>query len=198
MAGIILNIANALMITASVLHACRKVKKNNGKLGEVFRYFTVLSNVFCALASAAAAVSAAAGGISFGVSVIKYTATCAVTVTMLTVFVFLAPTVGSLAPLIQEQDLYLHLICPSLAAATYLLFDGTAMPFSFTLIGTSPVLLYGLLYLYKIMYAPEEKRWEDFYTFNRGGKWPISFAAMLLGAFLISIVLRAAGTLRGT
>ena len=197
MAGIILNIANALMITASVIYACRKVKKNNGKLGEVFRYFTVLSNVFCALASAAAAVSAAAGGISFGVSVFKYTATCAVTVTMLTVFVFLAPTVGSLGPLIQEQDLYLHLICPSLAAATYLLFDGTAMPFSFTLIGTSPVLLYGLLYLYKIMYAPEEKRWEDFYTFNRGGKWPISFAAMLLGAFLISIVLRAAGMLRG-
>lgn len=197
MAGIILNIANALMITASVIYACRKVKKNNGALGEVFRYFTVLSNVFCALASAAAAVSAAAGGISFRVSVFKYTATCAVTVTMLTVFVFLAPTVGSLAPLIQEQDLYLHLICPSLAAATYLLFDAAAMPFSFTLIGTSPVLLYGLFYLYKIMYAPEEKRWEDFYTFNRGGKWPISFAAMLLGAFLISIVLRAAGMLRG-
>ena len=198
MAGIILNIANALMITASVLHACRKVKKNNGKLGEVFRYFTVLSNVFCALASAAAAVSSAAGGISFGVSVFKYTATCAVTVTMLTVFVFLAPTVGSLGPLIQEQDLYLHLICPSLAAATYLLFDRAAMPFSFTLIGTSPVLLYGLVYLYKIMYAPEEKRWEDFYTFNRGGKWLLSFAAMLLGAFLISAALRAAGMLRGT
>ena len=60
------------------------------------------------------------------------------------------------------------------------------------------MLLYGLFYLYKIMYAPEEKRWEDFYTFNRGGKWPISFAAMLLGGFLISIVLRAAGMLRGT
>ena len=176
MAGIILNIANALMITASVLYACRKVKKNNGKLGEVFRYFTVLSNVFC---------------------VIKYTATCAVTVTMLTVFVFLAPTVGSLAPLIREQDLYLHLICPSVAVATYLLYDGAAMPFSFTLLGTSPVLLYGLFYLYKIMYAPEKERWEDFYTFNRGGKWPISFAAMLLGAFLISAALRAAGMLRG-
>ncbi len=196
MAGIILNIANALMITVSVLHACRKVKKNNGKLGEVFRYFTVLSNVFCALASLAAAVSAGTGGISFGVSVLKYAATCAVTVTMLTVFVFLAPTVGSLTPLIQEQDLYLHLICPALAAATYILYDGAAMPFSFTLLGTAPVLLYGLLYLYKIMYAPEEKRWEDFYTFNRGGKWPISFAAMLLGAFLISIVLRAVGMLR--
>ena len=37
MAGIILNIANALMITASVIYACRKVKKDNGKLGEVFR-----------------------------------------------------------------------------------------------------------------------------------------------------------------
>ena len=57
------------------------------------------------------------------------------------------------------------------------------------------MLLYGLLYLYKVLYAPEEKRWDDFYTFNREGKWPVSFAAMLLGAFLISVALWAMGKL---
>ena len=59
------------------------------------------------------------------------------------------------------------------------------------LLGTLPVLLYGIYYLYRVVYAPQEKRWEDFYTFNRGGKWPIAFAAMVIAAFVISVVLRA-------
>ena len=192
MTGIILNIVNTVMIALVVLYACMKKKKNNETCGEIFRYFTVLSNILCALASFAAAVSAAAGGISFGVSVFKYVATCAVTVTMVTVFVFLGPSFGSLKPLLQGQELFLHLICPLIAIASYCLFDRTDMPFSFTLLGTLPVLCYGLFYMYKILYAPEAKRWEDFYTFNREGKWPISFAAMLLGALLIGIALRAA------
>ncbi|MBQ6293797.1 MAG: hypothetical protein IJK77_08020 [Lachnospiraceae bacterium] len=195
MIGIILNVLNALLITAAVLWACRRVKKKNEPLGALFRYFTVLSNVLCAAASAAAAVSAAAGGISFGVSVFKYVGTCAVTVTLLTVLVFLAPALGSLKPLLEKQDLFLHLICPLVAIASYCLFDRAAMPFSFTLLGVAPVFCYGLFYLYKVVYAPEDKRWDDFYTFNRDGKWPVSFAAMLIGGFLISIALRAAGSI---
>ena len=194
MIGIILNIANTIMITAAVLFICRKVKKKNESVGTVFRYFTTLSNVLCALASAAAAVSTAAGGISFGVSVFKYVGTCAVTVTLVTVFVFLAPALGGLKPLLEEEGLFLHLICPLIAIVSYCLFDRAAMPFSFTLLGVAPVLFYGLLYLYKVVYTAEEKRWDDFYTFNRDGKWPVSFAAMLLGAFLISVALRAAGS----
>lgn len=193
MIGIILNIANAVMITAAVLWACRRVRKKNESVGVLFRYFTVLSNVLCALASAAAAVSAATGGISFSVSVFKYVGTCAVTVTLLTVLAFLAPAIGGLKLLLEKQDLYLHLICPLVAIVSYCLFDRAAMPFSFTLLGVSPVFCYGLFYLYKVVYAPEGKRWDDFYTFNRDGKWPVSFAAMLLGTFLISIALRAAG-----
>ncbi len=195
MLGIILNIVNTIMITAAVLYICRKVKKKNESVGVVFRFFTTLSNLLCALASAAAAVSAAAGGISFGVSVFKYVGTCAVTVTLLTVLVFLAPALGGLKPLLEEDGLFLHLLCPLTAIVTYCLYDRAAMPFSYTLLGVAPVLCYGLFYLYKVVYAPEEKRWDDFYTFNRDGKWPISFAAMLLGAFLISIALRAAGSI---
>ena len=183
------------MITAAVLYICRKVKKKNESVGAVFRYFTTLSNLLCALASLAAALSAAAVGISFGVSVFKYVGTCAVTVTLVTVFVFLAPAIGGLKPLLEEDGLFLHLICPLAAIVSYCFFDRAAMSFSFTLLGASPVLLYGLLYMYKVIFAPEEKRWDDFYTFNREGKWPVSFAAMLLGAFLISIALWAAGNI---
>ena len=59
------------------------------------------------------------------------------------------------------------------------------------LIGILPVLLYGILYLYRILYAPPEKRWEDFYGFNRKGKWQISFAAMAAGTFLVCMALMA-------
>ena len=40
---------------------------------------------------------------------------------------------------------------------------------------------------YRIIYAPEERRWEDFYGFNGGGRWKVSFTAMMIGAFLISM-----------
>ena len=65
------------------------------------------------------------------------------------------------------------------------------MSFSQSLWGLLPVVLYGPLYLYRILYAPEGKRWEDFYGFNKSGKWPISFAAMLAGTFLICMGIMA-------
>jgi hypothetical protein len=78
-----------------------------------------------------------------------------------------------------------------LAIISYVFFDQIKMSFGFVLLGTLPVLLYGIYYLYRVVYAPQEKRMEDFYTFNRGGKWPIAFAAMLIAAFVISVILWA-------
>ena len=65
------------------------------------------------------------------------------------------------------------------------------MRFSLALTGLLPVVLYGPLYLYKILYAPEGKRWDDFYGFNKSGKWPAAFAAMLAGTFLICMGIMA-------
>ena len=65
------------------------------------------------------------------------------------------------------------------------------MTFRQALAGLLPVALYGPLYLYKILFAPPEKRWEDFYGFNKTGKWPVSFAAMLAGTFLICMGIMA-------
>jgi hypothetical protein len=38
---------------------------------------------------------------------------------------------------------------------------------------------------------PEGKRWDDFYGFNKNGKWPVMFAVMLTGTFLICLGLMA-------
>ena len=56
------------------------------------------------------------------------------------------------------------------------------------LTGVVPVLLYGAVYLYKVVYAPEERRWEDFYGFNKGGKWLISLSAMIVGTLVVCVV----------
>ncbi len=48
---------------------------------------------------------------------------------------------------------------------------------------------YAVLYLYKVVLAPEGKRWEDFYGFNKGGRWRLSAVLMLSGTFMISLIL---------
>ena len=198
-ASIILNILIFAGIIGAILWALPKAEQKR----IVFRYFTVLSNLLCAASAAAVVIAritgaaaqgwpdAAAGTLPAWVSVFKYVGTCAVTVTLLTVFLFLAPSLGSFKDLLQAQDFLLHCLCPVLAIVSYVFFDQIKMSFGFVLLGTLPVLLYGIYYLYRVVYAPQEKRWEDFYTFNRGGKWPIAFAAMVIAAFVISVVLWA-------
>lgn len=153
------------------------------------RFFTVLSNLFCA----GAALLMCLFPDSRGVWMLKYAGTAAVTVTMLTVFLFLAPSMGKggLAKLLKGADLFMHLITPLLALVSFCVFEKRGMSFGTALFGMISVILYGPWYLYRVVYAPEEKRWEDFYGFNKGGKWPVSFAMMAAGTFLICMGLMA-------
>ena len=61
----------------------------------------------------------------------------------------------------------------------------------FVLLGVVPVVLYGALYLNRVVFTDGEKAWEDFYGFNKGGKWWISLTLMLLATLLISLALWA-------
>ncbi len=63
------------------------------------------------------------------------------------------------------------------------------MPVACVLLGVLPVVLYGFLYLKKIVFFNEENSWEDFYGFNAGGRWLISFIAMVVATFVLSFVL---------
>ncbi len=154
----------------------------------VLRFFTALSNLFCAAASLAVAVCRLAGNVPDAVLILKYVGTCAVTVTMLTVLLFLGPTLGY-KPLFTGPDLWLHLICPVLAIVSLLLWDKPPMPFGAVILGALPVPVYGIVYLRRVLFAPEKRRWPDFYGFNRGGKWPLSFAAMAGGTALLCLLL---------
>ena len=179
---ILVNIATAAAAVAAVAAHGRKKP-----LRIVLRYFTVLSNLLCAAASLAVAVSRLCGEVPDAVLVLKFISTVSVSVTLLTVMFFLGPAIYGFRPLLTGPDLWLHLVCPVLAIVSVLLWDKPEASFGIVWLGMLPVLLYGAVYNYRVMLAPEEKRWKDFYGFCRGGKWYISLPAMILATFLISL-----------
>ena len=152
---------------------------------KAFRFFTVLSNAFCAVAALMVAVSQIRGEVSPAVLLMKYLGTVSVTVTLLTVFLFLGPSMGGYRELLSGENLYMHLIGPLLAILSYCLLEKRQMSFSTALTGLAPVVLYGAMYLYRVVYAPEDRRWEDFYGFNKGGRWPIAYGAMVAGTAIL-------------
>lgn len=154
------------------------------------RFFTILSNLLCALSALLIVFSLAAGGVPRWIWVMKYICTAAVTVTFLTVMVFLGPTAGYKA-MLSSWNLYLHLVGPLLAIFSFCFTERFyPLPLPLSLCGVLPVIAYGAVYLYKVVLCPEGGRWDDFYGFNKSGKWPVSFAAMVVGGVLICLVLR--------
>lgn len=189
-----LNILIALITLLIVVSFFRKDGQWVPERGKfALRFFTTLSNMLCAAACLLTALAINAGGIPEWIWMLKYIGTAAVTVTMLTVLFFLAPTFGkgALKVLLSGTDLFMHLITPLLALVSFCVFEKRGMSFGQSLWGMLPVVLYGPVYLYKILYALPEKRWDDFYGFNKQGKWPIAFAGMVIGTFLICMGIMA-------
>ena len=184
----ILNLLIFLIMCAILLRFSRAEGRWNGPvIKKAFRFFTVQSNAFCAAAAGLLCLFPAASW----AWLLKYIGTAAVTVTMLTVFLFLGPSIGGYRDLLRGSDLFMHLINPLLALISFCVLERRGLRFSLSLTGLLPVALYGALYGWKILLAPPEKAWEDFYGFNKNGKWQVSVLAMLGGAFLICLALMA-------
>ena len=182
-------IINALIVVFFV-GACVTALRQAEQKRVAFRFFTVLSNMFCAVAALAMMFFSITGEVPTVVRILKYSGTCAVTVTFLTVMLFLLPTMKDPKRLLIGHNLFLHVLCPILAIISWLAFEKTGdLSFYIVIFGTLPVILYTGLYIYKVLLAPPGKRWEDFYGFNRNGKWPISAVAMICSAFIISVLL---------
>ena len=188
---IILNLlifAITLVIVVSFFRKDGQWAPDRGKFA--FRFFTCQSNVLCAAAALLMAAAQLAGNVPRWIWTLKYVGTAALTVTMLTVFFFLWPSIGKDGPkkLLSGRDLFLHMITPLLAIVSFCLPEKRGMSFLWSLWGLLPTALYGLFYLYRVIYAPEGKRWEDYYGFNKQGKWPAAFAIMLAGSFAICML----------
>ncbi len=155
-----------------------------------FRFFTVLSNTLCAVSSLVLLICQLSGQVPQGIWLFKYVGTAAVTVTLMTVLVFLGPTApGGYKDLLTGSGFYMHLLGPVAAIISCCFLEEGTLSFAWSLLGMIPTILYGILYLYKLKAAPPGKNWEDFYGFDKGGHWKVSFTAMMIGTFLICLML---------
>lgn len=156
-------------------------------------YFTSDSNILNALSSTILIpyllkVLCVGGVVPQVVYALHYVGTSAVLLTFLTVMVFLAP-ITSYKQMLSGSDMLMHLVCPLMAfASCAFLVPKADIPFYYTFLGIIPTVVYGTIYIYlALIKGPENGGWEDFYTFNRGGKWYISLCLMLIGSYLISL-----------
>ena len=188
--AIVLDFIIFLSTLACVLKCFRKEGRWDSAQGrKALRFFTLLSNIFCGLSALLVAVAALAGNVPKWIWLLKYLGTASVTVTLVTVMVYLGPNVGY-KPLLSGKDLYLHLLGPLLAIVSFCFLERVyPLPFALAMIGILPVAVYGTIYLHKVIFCPDGRRWDDFYGYNRNGKWPLSFVLMVLEAFLISVLL---------
>ena len=189
---VILNLLVFLITAGLLVWLYLKVHKTMPeKFRQAFRYFTCLSNILCAAACLLTAVFSAAGEIPGWVWLLKFIGTAAVTLTMMTVFLFMAPSIGKgwAKELLtgQPSDFFMHLVNPILALVSFCVFEKRGMTFLQALPGVIPIILYGILYAYKVLHAPEGKRWSDFYGLARGGKIAVSLAGLVLGGFVVSM-----------
>ena len=174
-----------IAVTVCVIRSVNRKKQEKTlkqRMG-TFRYFTTDSNVLCAL-SCLCTLPWLIGAMFSGESCLprplllfRFAGTAAVTVTFLTVMAFLGPTTGY-RPLLTGHGFWMHLLCPVLAVLSLALEKSEPFSFPETLWGMLPTVVYSLVYLYEVVLKKDG--WEDFYGFDRGGKWPVSIVLMYL------------------
>ena len=159
-------------------------------------YFTVDSNLLCALACLVICVAdllalrQGGGFLPRWLDLIKFTGSAAVGVTFFTTLCYLLPvTHFDFKLLYAGWNLFLHALCPLAAMASWAFTErSVSLPFAWTLLALIPTTLYGAVYLCQVVIR---KRWKDFYSFNAGGLWYLSVFIMLLLSFGIGAGLRA-------
>ncbi|MBQ6053288.1 MAG: hypothetical protein IJL30_08410 [Clostridia bacterium] len=152
-----------------------------------FKYYTVQSNVFCALSSLAALLYSLIkrnGKIPDALYIFQLTGTTVVTVTFLVVIGFLGPVYGY-GYMYLRANLFFHLIVPIMSMIKMLLLKPERKyPFSVTLWGILPTFLYGAVYsvINAVGWTGKSDPATDIYGFLFWG-WGIG------AVFLISICL---------
>ena len=106
----IINISIFVITGLSFIACFRKEGRWDLQKGlKSLRFFTILSNLFCAVSALLLVLSS-----SQWAWLLKYVGTVAVTITQLTVQFFLGPDMGY-KQMLSGKDLYLHLCGPLLA-----------------------------------------------------------------------------------
>ncbi|MCQ2772801.1 MAG: hypothetical protein MJ238_05985 [Bacilli bacterium] len=157
----------------------------------IFKYFTIDSNILCGLVCAAFAVYQVLNlvkniEIPRWLTILKGSATAAISVTFFTVVFFLGPTQGY-GYMFAGKNLFLHGITPGTAMIAYMFFEEGKLTWKETLYSIAPTALYSFFYVPFILAGV----WEDFYGFTFGGKYaimPVVIVIMYAASYGIGMI----------
>ena len=155
-----------------------------------FQYYTILSNVFCAISCLGVlffnikSLGSERLEMPLPILILKFAGTVAVSVTFLVVITFLGPTIGY-GKMFSGANIFMHCLNAIAALAGFLLFErGIAFPKKKLFWGMASVFIYGTLYLIMVLIV---KAWPDFYGFATVLRWWISYPAMMAVGYLVSL-----------
>lgn len=160
-----------------------------------FKYFTVDSNVLVAIGSGIIIYFNIKNLINdtnklpLWAEITKFIGVCGVTIAMLTVILFLGPTLGWGIMYLGVNAL-MHLVTPLLALLSFVFLERRKLNINLALTSMAPVVIYGSVYLINVLIT---QVWEDFYGFNRDGLWAVSIVIMILSSYVLGILLFLSG-----
>lgn len=195
--SLVLNIIIVVFVTFATIAMFTGFKFMDGgsllqstKLG-VFRFFTVDSNLvmgIIALIFIIKEIEFLSGKIKYIPSVmyiLKLIGTVAVSLTFVITFGYLAQIVkGGAIALIQNSNLFFHLLVPVFSIITFVFFERTdKLKFRYSFLGVSSAIIYAMYYVTNVIIHIENGKVSpeyDFYYFVQGGMWQIFIVMPLL------------------
>ena len=188
--------ASILMFTGiKITHGAEPILETT-KLG-MFKFFTVDSNIFMGLTSLLFIIKEIKNEeITKNMLRLKLMSTTAVSLTFVIVFTYLGPiSKDGIISLLQNSNLFFHLVIPVLSIITFTLFEKTnKLKIKDTLYGIISTIIYATLYLINIIIHIENGKVSpvyDWYWFVQNGlKTAIIVAPMIiLISYVISLIL---------
>ena len=156
---------------------------------ENFRYYTVLSNVFCGIVALVQLVFIALKKDTNKLIPLKLGAVCATTITFCVVAFFFGPLYGLLR-FYRYGNLFFHLIEPVIAVVEFLYTKKKRIPFIYAFYSAIPTFIYGICYGLNIVINGMDDPWpynNDFYGFLNWG-WGVGIT-ILLGVTFLAFIL---------
>ena len=141
------------------------------KLG-MFKFFTVDSNLFMGIVSLIFVIKNKS--ITKNMYRLKLMSTTAVSLTLIVVLAYLAPiSQGELKSMLQNSNLFFHLIIPVLSIINFTIFENTnKLKIKDTLYGLIPTIIYAILYVINLIIHIENNEISpkyDWYWFAQNG-----------------------------
>ena len=167
---------------------------------ENFKFYTVLTNVFCGLVALICLVLLVAKKNTDKMAAFKLAAVCGVAITFAVVAFMFGPLYGY-PQFYKRGNLFFHLLEPLVAIVEFILIRRKKIPFKYTVIAAVPTLLYGIGYMTNILINGIGGPWpdtNDFYAFLSWG-WPVGiaiFAVITMLAFAVACIFRAVSNKR--